>query len=166
MTEEDERMDDAAMSLLAERLPPSAPPSEARARLLAELKGPQRFAPFAAEIAERFGAPLPVVQAALARIDDASAWLKSPKSTLDLLPVHLTMNGAVVISRLAAGTRIPKHKHAVREVTYVLDGELITDGDSHGRAACLDMAEGTEHELQVSDEEDCLVVFASPPPKG
>jgi quercetin dioxygenase-like cupin family protein len=164
MAEEDEDMDDAALSLLAETLPAIAPPSEARARLLAQMKGPQRFAPFAEEIAARFGAPLPVVQAALARIDEPAAWLKSPTLSLSLLPVHLTSSGAVVISRLAAGTRIPKHKHTVREVTYVLDGVLVSDDKAHGRAACLDMPAGSEHALQVSDDEECLVVFASPPP--
>jgi quercetin dioxygenase-like cupin family protein len=164
MSEEDEDMDEAALSLLAETLPAVPVPSEARARLFAQIDGPLRFAPFAEEIAARFGAPVAVVRAALARIDDPSAWLKSPTSSLSLMPVHLTSTGAVVISRLAAGTRIPKHKHAVREVTYVLDGVLISDDRAHGRAACLDMPPGSEHALQVSEDEECLVVFASPPP--
>lgn len=156
MSEKDEDMILAAMSLLVDALPIAAPPLELRARLHAELTGAARFAPFAQEIADTFDAPLQVVLAALARIDDQAAWLGS-RSGPGILPVH----GRTVISRLPAGTRIPRHTHEARELTYVLDGSLISDGVEHRRASCLDMAPGTAHALSVGEQEACLVVFAS-----
>jgi len=156
MAENDEELDLEALSLLADALPIVAPPPELRARLHAELTGSARFAPFAQEIADTFQTPLSVVLAALARIDDHAAWLGSPSG-----PGVLPMHGRAVISRLPAGTRIPRHTHTAREITYVLDGTLISDGVEHGRASCVDMAPGTSHELRVGDEDACLVVFAS-----
>jgi hypothetical protein len=158
-SQSDDDKDLAALALLADILPPVAPPAAARARLLAALNGPARFAPLAREIAETFLVPVEAVLAGLARIDDDSAWLGAPSPGPSILPVH----GRVVISRLPAGTRIPQHAHKTREVTYVLDGLLISDGTPHRRASCMDMAPGTEHALQVSDDEDCIVVFVSFP---
>jgi quercetin dioxygenase-like cupin family protein len=150
-------MDIEALSLLADVLPPVAVPEHARARFHAELHGAQRFAPLAQEIAELFSVPLPTLQAALARVDDESAWIALPAPGPQLLPVQ----GRVVLSRLAAGTRIPHHAHKARELTYVLDGIIVSDGVEHGRSECMDMAPGTAHALHVSDDDDCLVVFAS-----
>ena len=156
---ETDDMDLEALTLLADALPPVPVPVLARARFHHELKGSARFAPLAQEISELFSAPLPAVLAALARIDDASAWLALPAPGPQILPLH----GRVVISRLAAGTKIPRHTHKARELTYVLDGLLVSDGVEHGRAEHMDMAPGTEHALHVSDDEDCVVVFAVAP---
>jgi hypothetical protein len=155
----DDDKDLAALSLLADVLPPAQPRAAARARLLAALNGPARFAPLAQEIADTFTVPVAAVLAGLSRIDDDSAWLGAPSPGPSILPVH----GRVVISRLPAGTRIPQHAHKTREVTYVLDGLLISDGTPHRRASCMDMAPGTAHALQVSDDEDCIVVFCQFP---
>lgn len=156
MADEEDEMDLEALSLLAEALPPVAVPEHARARLHHALTGAARFLPLAQDIADRFEAPLPAVLAALARIDEPSAWLSLPAPGPQIIPLH----GRTVISRLSAGTRIPRHVHRAREVTYVLDGRLVSDGVEHGRAECMDMAPGTEHALYVSDDEDCVVVFA------
>ena len=153
----DDDMDLEALTLLAEALPAVEPPPSARARLHEELTGRERFAPFAQEISDTFEAPLPKVLSALARIEDDTAWLGSPSPGLRILHVH----GRTVISRLPAGTQIAHHKHTTRELTYVLDGVLVSDGVAHGRAACLDMAPGTEHALHVADGDECLVVFCS-----
>jgi quercetin dioxygenase-like cupin family protein len=155
-----EDMDVAALSLLADALAPVAPPSVLRERLVAELAGPQRFAPLAQEISDVFEVPLPAVLAALARVDDDTAWLGAPSPGPQILPVH----GRTVISRLNAGTRIPHHGHKAREITYVLDGTLVSDGEEHRRASCMDMAPGTTHALHVSDDEDCMVVFTTHAP--
>jgi anti-sigma factor ChrR (cupin superfamily) len=157
---EEEDMDVAALSLLADALPPIEPPAEWRERLISALAGPQRFAPLAQEIADTFEVPLTAVLAALARVDDDAAWLGAPSPGPQILPVH----GRTVISRLNAGTRIPHHGHKTREITYVLDGTLLSDGVPHRRASCVDMAPGTTHALHVSDDEDCMVVFTTHAP--
>lgn len=154
--DEDEAMDIAALSLLADALPAVEPPAALRQRLLSELEGPHRFAPLAQEIADTFAVPLPAVLAALARIDDGAAWLGAAVPGPRILPLH----GRTVISQLAPGTKIPHHGHKARELTYVLDGLLISNGTPHGRGSCMDMAPGMEHALEVSDEGDCIVVFS------
>jgi len=154
---EDDDMNTQALSLLAEALPAAAVPASARARFYAELTGTHRYAPLCQEIADTFEVPLAAVHAALERMDDESAWLSLPAPGPKVLPLH----GRCVISRLAAGTRIPRHTHQARELTYVLDGLLVSDGIEHGRGACMDMAAGTEHALEVSPGEDCVVVFAT-----
>lgn len=167
MSDTNEILHDAdtdAWALLANELPAATLPSAARARFHALVKGRERFAPFANEIARSFNAPLDAVRGALGRIDDPAAWLALPVPGLQVIPVCSTSNGGVVIGKLRAGTRIPRHRHRTRELTFVLDGELIAEGKTHTRAACLDMPEGTEHTLDVSPTDDCLVVFASPPP--
>lgn len=157
---EDEDMEVAALSLLADALSPVEPPAALRQRLVAELQGTHRFAPLAQEIADTFEVPLPAVLAALARIDDAAAWLGAPSPGPQILPLH----GRTVISRLKAGTRIPHHGHKAREITYVLDGTLVSDGVEHRRASCMEMAPGTTHALHVSEDEDCMVVFTTHAP--
>ena len=146
----------ALLAPLAHVLPEVRPSASARASLLERLRGPARFAPFASEIAAAFDAPLPAVLSALSRIDDPTAWL-GPVPGARVLPLH----GRVVVSRLPAGTRIPHHQHATRELTYVLDGTLISDDTEHQRGACLDMAPGTGHALRIGDADECLVVFTS-----
>ncbi len=145
-----------AMSLLAAALPPIEPSPADRSRFQQALQR-ARFAPFAREIAEKLAIAPELLLTALERVDDDDAWIGPPTLALRILPVR----GRVVISRLRAGTIIPHHRHATREFTYVLDGVLISAGTEHGRAACLDMAPGTEHELRVSADSDCLVVFAT-----
>lgn len=160
MTDELEDDKDAeALALLVDGLPAVQPPAHARARLLAELTGAARLTPLAREVAERFGVPLARVLEAFARIDDDGAWHGSPAPGPAFLPLH----GRTVISRLPAGTRIPRHTHALRELTFVLDGSIFSDGVEHRRASVMDMAPGTAHALHVSGAQSCLVVFAEVP---
>lgn len=159
MTDHDRERELKLLELLADALPAQPVPADARALFLAELRHGSRYAPFANEIAQRFAVPLESVRLALSRIDDPSAWLVMPAPGSAVLPLH----GRVVISRLPAGTKIPRHKHRTREITYVLDGILVSDGVEHRRASCCDMAVGTEHELHVGGDDDCMVVFLSQP---
>lgn len=153
MTENDRELQ--LLELLADALPAEQVPADARALFHAELRATSRYAPFALEIARIFAVPLETVRVALARVDDPSAWLAMPAPGSAVLPLH----GRVVISRLPAGTKIPRHTHKARELTYVLDGVLVSDGVEHSRASCCDMPPGTAHELHVAGDHDCLVVF-------
>jgi hypothetical protein len=159
MTDHEQDRELQLLELLADALPPQPIPAEARALFHADLRASSRYAPFAPEIAKIFSVPLASALTALARIDDPSAWLAMPTPGSAVLPMH----GRVVISRLPAGMKIPRHKHKTREITYVLDGILVSDGVEHARAACCDMAVGTEHELHVGGDDDCVVVFLSQP---
>jgi anti-sigma factor ChrR (cupin superfamily) len=154
---------DELWSLLASALEPRTPTPPLRDELLAQLRGEQRWAPFASEIARTFGLDLEPTRAALARISDAAAWQPGfwPGSWFSSTPA--LQQARTVIARLPAGTRIPTHRHAGRELTYVLEGELLeNDLTRHGPGALLDMPPGSAHELAVADDAECLVVFSLP----
>ena len=150
----------ATLAALADALDPGTPDPSVRPRLLAALRGPERWAPFAAEVAHAFGLELAAVREALGQVDDRSAWHPGfwPGSSLLITPA---LRGAqAVIARLPSGTRIPRHQHAARELTYVLDGVLIENGGTQHRAGTLlAMAPGSEHDVAVPDDDECLVVF-------
>ncbi len=151
-------------SLLARALEPVPPPPELKARLLAAIEGPERWAPFIKEIAGLFGVTPAAMRAALARIPDPTAWQPAilPGSFFTTTPE--LAQARTVITRLPPSTRIPVHRHGERELTYVLDGELIENGrQQRGAGELLDMAPGTEHELESGDRGECLVVFSVRP---
>lgn len=154
---------DELWSLLASALEPEAPEPRVRDELLAQLRGQERWSPFASEIARTFGLDLELVRAALARISDQAAWQPGfwPGSWFSSTPA--LQQARTVLARLPAGTRIPAHRHASRELTYVLDGELIEDDRTrHGPGALLDMPPGSRHQVAVSADDECLVVFSLP----
>jgi anti-sigma factor ChrR (cupin superfamily) len=132
-----------------------------RARLLAQLHGPERFAPFAAEVARAFSLPVADAQEALRLVQGSEGWVPGlwPGSQIFFTPQLIKAN--TVISRLAPGTRIPRHLHGTRELTYVLDGVLLEDDATrHSSGTCLDMPAGSEHDVGVPADADCLVVFS------
>ncbi len=138
------------------------PAPTVRARLLAALRGPERFTPFAPEVARVFALAPEDVRAALRRIDDTSAWEAGPWPASRFLRTPALTAASALIARLPAGLRIGEHRHATRELTYILDGEVVEGGSErvHGSGALLDKAAGTEHEVTVIGDTDCLVVFA------
>lgn len=164
----DETADDAlredVWSLLSESLEPRSPDPAVRARLLAQLEGPERFAPFAAEVSRSFGLTLADAREALRRVQGAEGWVPGfwPGSRLFLTPT--LMQAHTVIARLSPGTRIPRHRHAARELTYVLDGVMLEDQTTrHLSGTLIDMPSGSEHEVGVPADADCLVLFSIAP---
>jgi quercetin dioxygenase-like cupin family protein len=154
--------DDGSLTLLAEALEPRVVEPGVRARLLEALHTSERWAPFAAEVARAFGLELAAAREALSRIHDPSAWVPGfwPGSRLLITPQ--LMRAQTVVSALPPGIRIPRHRHAGRELTYVLDGVLLENGaQRHTTGALLDMQGGSEHEIGVPDDGECLVVFSS-----
>jgi quercetin dioxygenase-like cupin family protein len=155
-----------AWSVLARGLEPEAPNEAMRARLLAQLAGPERFALFAEDLSRAFRVTREDALQALRRVPDASAWRPGLLAGSQFLTTQALSEARVVIARLPAGTHIPTHQHHDRETTLVLQGLLIEDGRiQHGPGALLDMPAGTAHAITVSGQTDCLVVFfgASPP---
>ena len=155
---------DETWARFASALSPRAPAPAVREKLLAELRGAERWAPFAGEIARAFGLPLDATRQALARTSDAAAWQPGfwPGSWFSSTPE--LQRARTVIARLPAGTHIPAHRHAGRELTYVLHGELLEDGSMrHLPGTLLDMPAGSQHEIAVAPGAECIVVFALPP---
>ena len=148
------------LSLLAEDLAPLPPTAAVRARLLSALRGPERFTPHAADVARLFELELADARAALLRIHDSTAWQAGFWPESQHLVTDALLQKHALIARLPGGMRIPRHVHQARELTYILDGELIEDGKLlHLSGALMDMPRGSAHELVVRGQE-CLVVFA------
>jgi hypothetical protein len=160
-SEHDAKRRAAAWSLLASGLEPLAPPAELRERLLQSLRGPERFTPFAPDIARGFGLTADAVRAALQRIVEPDVWQPAILPGSWFTATDALRQARTVISRLPAGTRIPMHRHAGRELTYVLDGELLEDGVKQlGPGDLLEMNAGSRHALDVAESGECLVVFS------
>jgi quercetin dioxygenase-like cupin family protein len=154
---------DELWSLLAGALAPEAPEPRVRDALLAQLRGKERWAPFASEIARAFSLDLEHTRAALARLADQSSWQPGFWPGSWFSSTAALQQARTVIARLPAGTRIPAHRHVGRELTYILDGELIEDDRTpHGSGALLDMPPGSRHEVAVSANGECMVVFSLP----
>lgn len=149
----------ASWTLLADTLDPIAPPPVARDAFVAEIRGRRRFAPFVGEISTIFDVDRDATLAALARVDDAAAWRPGLLPGSRYLPFEGRRGAHLMLARIPAGTRIPRHTHTARERTYVLQGTLIEDGQRrHASGELIDMRPGSEHDLAAGDDE-CLVVF-------
>ena len=149
-----------AFALLAGALPAPEPPRAQRDRLLAELRGRERFAPFVDEVVHAFGVTSDTLRAAFARVADGAGWQPGLWPDSRLLQTPELARANVVIAELAPGSVIPAHDHVVRELTYVLDGELIEDGTRRlGPGELLELQPGMRHAISVSSDSPCLVVF-------
>jgi anti-sigma factor ChrR (cupin superfamily) len=95
------------------------------------------------------------------QIADAAAWRPGlwPGSTM--LTSEPLFAARTLIARLPPGMLLARHRHQARELTFILDGELIEDGEhTHRTGAVLERAAGTVHELAVAQHTSCLVVFS------
>jgi cytosine/adenosine deaminase-related metal-dependent hydrolase len=150
-----------ALSLLTEAIETSPPEAAVRERLLRTLQGPERFTPWAPEVSRRFGLTLEEARDALRRIHEPSAWRPGVLPGSRLLATPALMRQRSIVAELPAGMRIARHRHHARELTYILDGTLIEDGElRHERGHLLDKLSGSEHELTVTEDACCLVVFS------
>jgi hypothetical protein len=147
-------------SALALSLEPVEPVAELRANLIARLQGSERFAPFAGDVARVFGLTPAAAREALLQVDDANVWRDGLWLGSRVFWTPALREVSAVIARLPAATQIPKHPHADRELTLVLQGCLIEDGQArHGPGEVLDMPASSEHAIAVSADAECLVVF-------
>jgi len=138
----------------------SAPQPETRSRLLAALSGPELYTLFASDVARAFDVSLEDARGALRSIVEPSAWCEGlfPGSRMLLNPA-LAASGAL-IAELPVGLQIPAHGHGERELTFVLDGELLDDAHQRfGAGELLDMPVGSEHAIRVVGAHACLAVF-------
>jgi quercetin dioxygenase-like cupin family protein len=149
-----------ALAVLVDGLPPVAPLPHVRAALLAELAGPERYTPSAAAVAQHFGLAPAEARDALRRIASKDAWTPGPWPGSQLILTESLLKVRAMIARLPAGTQIARHRHAHRELTYILDGALSTGQVHFGQGELMDMQPGSEHEVAIAPDSDCLVVFA------
>jgi hypothetical protein len=155
-----------SVSMTADANPPVdtraslAPDPSIRSRLLAQLSGRERYTLFADDVSRTFGLNIEDALNALRAIHDPTAWADGPFPGSRVLTTPQLTERRVVIAELPLGTHIPKHGHSERELTLVLDGELLEGSESvHGPGSVLDMPVGSAHEIAVVGKHACLAVF-------
>lgn len=148
-----------AASLLALAVEPVAPPPELRTRLLAELGGRERFAPFVDRLAALFDLAADRVRAILQRFDTADGWtvLYPGASFFDFEGGPALGESTAGLVRIAAGVPFPHHTHLGEERVMVLQGAFVDDSGARVEAGQLAiMSDGSEHAFEVVSEQELL----------
>lgn len=138
------------------------PSSDARARLLEEVEGRARYAPFCDRVAKLFALAPRVVMAALESLPDAR-WEPSEFDGIELLAITAgpTAGDAQVgFMRGRPGARLPSHTHGGAEHMLMLEGRVLEDdgtplapgGEAHRRP-------GQPHGFVVAGDEPCVCAY-------
>lgn len=139
-----------------------------RARLLATVSGVDRFAPFLDDLVRLFELPVSRIRELLGRIDDASPpWERQldgiPLEAVELFhfavgPTLAATGAAGGVIRVRAGGRFPAHHHDGDEMTYVLEGGWVCDGEVRGPGSRIDMTKGSQHDCRSAPERDLVTM--------
>lgn len=155
-----------ALSSLAVALPPVTPPPSLRARLMASVRGPARYAPFIDRLARMVDLATDRVQTLLASLARPDVWQPSPGPNIHL--VHFDGGPAVATAdvgfvKVAAGTPFPDHRHIGDETVLVLQGSFSDSGGATVRAGeIFKMPQDSSHSFTAGPDEDLVyaaVVF-------
>lgn len=132
--------------------PPRPVDAGARARLLAALEA-ERYLPFCAELAGHFDLAEHAMRALLARIVEPAAWTPGTPpvaSFVDFEPGAAVQPLKAGFVRLEPGAQLSPHRHTDRELTFVLEGELIDgEGRRYGPGTTITMPADSAHALGV-----------------
>jgi quercetin dioxygenase-like cupin family protein len=147
------------LELLALGLDPIAPAAETRSRLMNGLDGPERFAPFFAQLSRLFDLPVLIIVGLLARIDDPRAW-EDGVPGVKLIhfaagPRRAAAEAGLV--RLAPGACFPRHRHLGRETTIVLEGTLLDSRRDYGPGASVEHATDSVHRYAAAAARDLVI---------
>lgn len=138
---------------LAQLLPSQDAEPGLRQRLLADLGGSQRYAPFTSRLQRLFDLDEPAIQAFFQRLERAAEWQPFPIPGVQLLDIEggpATAGADVGLVRLAPNTTFPHHRHAGLERVLVLEGSYVDDdGREYVSGDWSEKAEDTEHEFRV-----------------
>ncbi len=147
---------------LALSLEPLQPSADAKLKLFDALDNTaERFMPWAANMAKYFDLTVKKVQELLHKIDDPAAWEKFPLPGISA--VHFSGGPNAFApdcgwARIEKGHAFPYHRHAVDEINFVLQGQLIdSSGTVYGPGSLIINKAGTEHKWRSGDEEDLLL---------
>ncbi len=145
----------ATAELLAKASPPMSPPAELRNKIMSRIKIPEGAPPSSTSAA----ATAMLAGLRFTDASDAAGWkrLPVPGASIKLLSLQQDRGYAVLLGKLAPGTRYPAHVNAGPEDFVVLSGDLhigsrkLNPGDFHHAEA------GSQHEVNYS-EEGCTLV--------
>ncbi|MEO1335850.1 MAG: cupin domain-containing protein [Myxococcota bacterium] len=143
-------------------LTPIVPSSDARARLMAAAEGPDRYSAVFKDIARFCDLSIDGVRQVLKSIDDAAAWVAGPSP--EILIQHFDHGPASVgadtgFVRFPPHFEFPRHRHEGREITIVLDGDLVDhDGQAYGPGDILGYPDGSSHFFRVGSQGLTVVI--------
>jgi ChrR Cupin-like domain len=69
----------------------------------------------------------------------------------------------VYMVKFPAGHHIDKHSHAADRVEYVLDGEILFDGETFGAGSFSYITARTQYEYDILQDTTILLIFNGPP---
>jgi anti-sigma factor ChrR (cupin superfamily) len=136
-----------------------SPQTSVRRQLMAELRGRERYTPFARDVAQAFSLHVDDARQALRTICELSAWQRGPMPGGRTLQTPALRKRSIVIADIPAGTRIAEHTHTWRELTFVIDGALQGNEHCFGPGSLIDMPVGSSHRIAVQGDHACLAVF-------
>jgi hypothetical protein len=156
--------DQAGLATLGALLPTGRAPTrgaERLARAVAEL--PLRYAPFFRRLSGLWQISEDVVERELARARDPKSWTRTLLRGVKTFEVGVGQSGGSRARLLcfSAGLHFPKHRHRGAERVLVLEGSYAdSTGCRVGAGEEQSMAAGTEHELHVLGNHDCIAAVA------
>jgi putative transcriptional regulator len=141
-------------------LPPVEPSSDLRARLMRELEGPRRYAPFASRVARLFALDERRADELLARAADVASYRALPIAGVSLAnaAVGRSLEGASAsFVRMEPGARFPMHRHDAEERVLVLEGGYREDDGREVHAGELVVNRmHSSHEVTVFEDSPCV----------
>jgi quercetin dioxygenase-like cupin family protein len=129
--------------------------AERLARAVSEL--PLRYAPFYRRLGSLWQISEEQLLRELARARSPQAWTPTWLRGVKTFEIRSSTEARSRLLCFGAGVRFPKHRHRAPERVLVLEGSYV---DSTGRTVRAGdeqlMAAGSEHQLQVSSDRDCI----------
>jgi hypothetical protein len=155
---------DEGLVALSALLPTEIAPARGAARLVrAVTELPLRYAPLFRRLSGLWQVSEDVVERELTRAKDPRSWTLTLLRGVKTFEVSAEQRGGPR-SRLlcfAAGVHFPKHRHRGAERVLVLEGSYAdSTGCRVGAGEEQSMAAGSEHELRVLGNQDCIAAVA------
>lgn len=156
------------LSRFAVAVPACAPTANVRARLLAEVEGPQRYAPFTASVAKLFALDVARAATLLVRAADPAAY--QPVALAGVARARAEVGSGLgaahaCFQRAAPGTRYPLHEHGGEERVLVLEGGYRDASGHVAHPGDVELATaGSSHSFVVLDGAPCVSAVVSTGP--
>lgn len=149
------------LARLAEGLPTPRVSSAGWARLDASTSSVSgRYLPFYDDLITLFGCDEAHLRRELARAEDPRSWSWTPLSGVRFFQVERGLarpRGDCLLVRLDASARLPRHSHAGREESLVLEGGYRDEEGALFHAGDFHVSEGgSKHELHVLPDGPCV----------
>jgi quercetin dioxygenase-like cupin family protein len=157
-----ETLAELALELLADE-DAAHPSTELRGRLLEDVAGRARYAPFEGRVARFFGLDPHDANAALESITQRVAWQPGPMPGMwtAKVPGRPKVPGqTAVFLRSDPGTHCPDHRHLGEERFLLLEGRLVERAGGAFEAGDLVVKPpGSSHAFDVPEGEPCIAAY-------